>query len=298
MGFVKVVKSKAYFKRYQVKFRRRREGKTDYRARKRLICQDKNKYATPKFRLVVRFTNKDIICQVISATAIGDRVLSSAYSHELRRFGLRVGLTNYAAAYATGLLIARRVLTKLRLNKFYTGLKEATGEMFIVDEVENGPRPFYCLLDVGLARTTTGHRVFGALKGAVDGGFEVPHTEKRFVGYDEESKKLNSEILRKYIYGGHVADYMRHLAEEDESKYKKQFARFVKAKIEPDDIEELYKKVHNSIRKHPEAVKKPKKVFAPGSKPPSYNRKRMPLKERRGRNQKKKHLLRKAGISY
>nr|P19949.2 RecName: Full=Large ribosomal subunit protein uL18; AltName: Full=60S ribosomal protein L5 [Oryctolagus cuniculus] len=46
-GFVKVVKNKAYFKRYQVKFRRRREGKTDYYARKRLVIQDKNKYNTP-----------------------------------------------------------------------------------------------------------------------------------------------------------------------------------------------------------------------------------------------------------
>ena len=62
--FVKVVKNKAYFKRYQVKFRRRREGKTDFYARKRLTVQDKNKYNTPKYRMIVRFTNKDIICQV------------------------------------------------------------------------------------------------------------------------------------------------------------------------------------------------------------------------------------------
>lgn len=40
------------------------EGKTDYRARKRLVAQDKNKYNTPKYRLVVRFTNTDIIAQV------------------------------------------------------------------------------------------------------------------------------------------------------------------------------------------------------------------------------------------
>jgi len=43
MGFVKIVKNKAYFKRFQVKFKRRRECKTDYAARKRLILQDKNK---------------------------------------------------------------------------------------------------------------------------------------------------------------------------------------------------------------------------------------------------------------
>lgn len=64
-GFVKVVKNKAYFKRFQVKFKRRREGKTDYYARKRLIVQDKNKYNTPKYRMIVRTTNRDIICQVI-----------------------------------------------------------------------------------------------------------------------------------------------------------------------------------------------------------------------------------------
>jgi large subunit ribosomal protein L5e len=68
MGFVKVVKNKAYFKRFQVKYRRRREGKTDYQARRRLTIQDKNKYNTPKYRFVVRFTNKDVITQIIYAT--------------------------------------------------------------------------------------------------------------------------------------------------------------------------------------------------------------------------------------
>ncbi len=63
-GFVKVVKNKAYFKRYQVKFKRRRQGKTDYHARRFLVVQDKNKYNTPKYRMIVRITNKDIICQV------------------------------------------------------------------------------------------------------------------------------------------------------------------------------------------------------------------------------------------
>ena len=40
------------------------EGKTDFYARHALIHQDKNKYNTPKYRLIVRVTNKDIICQV------------------------------------------------------------------------------------------------------------------------------------------------------------------------------------------------------------------------------------------
>merc|ERR1711860_82003 len=124
MGFVKVVKNKAYFKRFQVKYKRRREGKTDYFARKRLICQDKNKYNTPKYRLIVRFTNKDIICQIAYARIQGDVVICAAYAHELQRYGVKVGLTNYAAAYCTGLLLARRILKKFKLDKIYEGQTE------------------------------------------------------------------------------------------------------------------------------------------------------------------------------
>ena len=104
-----MVKNKAYYKRFQVKFRRRREGKTDYFARKRLVVQDKNKYNTPKYRMIVRTTNKDICCQIAYARIEGDRIVESAYSHELPHYGVKVGLTNYAAAYCTGLLLARRV---------------------------------------------------------------------------------------------------------------------------------------------------------------------------------------------
>jgi len=53
-----IIKGKAYSRRFQVKPRRRREGKTDYRARRMLVVQDKRKYNTPKYRLVVRFTNR------------------------------------------------------------------------------------------------------------------------------------------------------------------------------------------------------------------------------------------------
>ena len=79
MPFVKVIKDKAYFKRYQVKFKRRREGKTDYKARKNLIKQDKYKYSIPKYRFVVRFTNKDIVCQIVAAKIVGDVVLSEMF---------------------------------------------------------------------------------------------------------------------------------------------------------------------------------------------------------------------------
>ncbi|XP_050370563.1 60S ribosomal protein L5-1-like [Argentina anserina] len=250
MAFIKASKPRAYFKRFQVKYKRRREGKTDYRARIRLINQDKNKYNTPKYRFVVRFTNKDIVAQIISATISGDLVLASAYSHELPRYGLNVGLTNYAAAYCTGLLLARRTLKKLEMDEEYEGNVEATGEDFSVEPGESR-RPFRALLDVGLVRTTTGNRVFGALKGALDGGIDVPHSEKRFAGFSKDSKSLDAETHRKYIYGGHVAAYMGTLTEDEPEKYQTHFSRYIKQGVEAEAIEELYKKVHAAIRADP-----------------------------------------------
>jgi ribosomal protein L18 len=120
-AFNKTVKSSAYYSRFQTKYKRRREGKTDYYARKRLVTQAKNKYNAPKYRLVVRFTNRDIIMQIVTSELTGDKVFAAAYSHELRAYGIEHGLTNWAAAYATGLLIARRVLSKLGLDKTFTG---------------------------------------------------------------------------------------------------------------------------------------------------------------------------------
>merc|ERR1712156_1287955 len=190
MPFVKVVKSKAYFKRFQVKFRRRREGKTDYFARKRLVVQDKNKYNTPKYRMIVRFSNKDITCQIAYARLEGDRVVAAAYAHELPKFGVEVGLTNYAAHYCTGLPLARRLLAKMKLDKLYEGQTEVDGDEYNVKPNDDGPGPFRCFLDTGLTRTTTGNKVFGALKGAVDGGLDIPHSTKRFPGYDNEEDKF------------------------------------------------------------------------------------------------------------
>jgi hypothetical protein len=83
---------------------------------------------------------------------------------------------------------------------------------------EDAPRPFKCYLDVGLKRTSTGSRVFGAMKGASDGGIFIPHSDKRFPGYDPESKELDAEVLKKYIYGGHIAEYMESLEEEDDER--------------------------------------------------------------------------------
>ncbi|KAJ1927052.1 60S ribosomal protein L5 [Tieghemiomyces parasiticus] len=286
--FTKLIKDKAYFKRYQVKYRRRREGKTDYYARKRLIVQAKNKYNSYKYRLVVRITNSDIICQVVYAKIQGDVVLCSAYSHELPRYGVSVGLTNWSAAYCTGLLLARRLLAKVGLDSQYEGVAEADGSFSLTEENEEGARPFKVFLDVGLRRTTTGARIFGALKGASDGGLHVPHSENRFPGYDAESKSLDSEVLRDYIFGQHVANYMNSLQEEDEDRYKRQFARFIAKGVSGDNLEDMYTSAHSKIRADPVAKPTEKKVGPSGHSKKFAKQKSLNLEQRRERVQQKK----------
>jgi len=254
MAFNKLVKNSPYFSRFQTKYKRRRAGKTDYYARKRLISQAKNKYNAPKYRLVVRFTNRDIICQLVTAELTGDKVFCAAYAHELKRYGISNGLTNWSAAYATGLLLARRALKKLDLDETFTGVEEPDGEYKLTEAAgEDGEerRPFKCFLDVGLHRTSTGARVFGAMKGASDGGLYIPHNEKRFPGYDQESKELDADTMRKYIFGGHVAEYMETLADDDEERYKSQFNKYIDADMEADGLEEMYSEAHAAIREDP-----------------------------------------------
>lgn len=258
MGKAKVVRGSPYFSRYQVKYRRRRAGKTDYRARLRLCRQDKNKYSTPKYRVVVRFSNRDITCQLAYATIAGDVVVCSAYAHELPEYGLPgpCGLKNYAAAYATGLLLARRVLKKFKLDEAYVGKEDADGELYSVEANEEGPRPFYCVLDAGLKRTSTGSRVFGALKGLLDGGLQMPYSEKRFVGYEAEKKELDTEVLEKYIFNGHVGEYMEEMEEESPEKYESHFAKYHTAELNYENMEDTYGEMHSKIRENPDHKKK------------------------------------------
>lgn len=284
MAFVKVQKNSTYSRRFQVKFRRRRQGKTDYYQRKRLVVQRKNKYNTPKWRFVVRRTNKRIICQVVSSTIAGDRIKVSADSFELKKYGLEAGLTNFASAYATGLLTARRLLTALdednkkrninvaSMASTFNLVPETTGEYVSIAELAEKKgvetRPFTAFLDLGLARATVGNRVFAALKGAVDGGLHIPHSDKIFpkaggketaskdkkdAAKKDDKKPAGGNALRDRIFGLHIQNYMDVLKKEGTEAYNKQFsawdANLKKAGVK--SIEELYKKIHTQIRANP-----------------------------------------------
>lgn len=258
------------------------------------MVQAKNKYAQPKHRLVVRFSNKYVLCQIVRARMNHDEVVAQASSKELARYGLAVGLKNYAAAYCTGLLVARRVLQLLKLDEVYPGNSEPSGSVYTPEFTPTGEADveratLKCLLDVGLKATTSGSRIFGALKGASDGGLLVPQSPKRFPGYNKETKKLDADFHKKMIMGGHVAEYMTSLAEEEPERYRKVFNGYVKSGVTADKYEDIVKSTHAAIRKDPSAA--PKKTVT--DKQVAESKKfrkasRRNLKERKNRVQQKK----------
>jgi len=92
-------------------------------------------------------------------------------------------------------------------------LAKADGEDFNVEQKEQERKPFKAVLDVGLTRTTTGNKVFAALKGACDGGLNIPHSAKRFPGYKvtDKGENYNAKLHRERIFGVHVDKYMKTL---------------------------------------------------------------------------------------
>lgn len=150
---------------YRVKFRRRREGKTNYYRRRRLLLSKRP-------RLVVRKTNTNTIVQIVNASVVGDSTTASAISSELGDHGWTAGTGNIPAAYLTGLLAGLRAKSR--------GVKEA-------------------VLDVGLNPPVKGSRVYAALKGVVDAGLEVPHDPEVF---PDDSRLTGEHIVASYQHFG------------------------------------------------------------------------------------------------
>lgn len=230
---------------------------------------------------MVRRTNKRIICQIIHATLTGDKCLCSADSFDLRNHGLKAGLTNYSAAYCTGLLAGRRLLTAKNMADKYEGNNKVNGEYYsVIDSQDEDHKPFKAFLDVGLVRTTTGNRVFGAMKGACDGGLNIPHGVKRFPGshttkaevitnkrgkaVEQEKAKTSFDPKehREHIFGTHVQNYYNVLKADNQQRFKKQFANWEKA-LGGKTFEQLYKSVHASIRKNPAKAGNKAKPYKP-----------------------------------
>ena len=150
----------AHGSNYKVAFRRRREGKTDYGARIKLIDYEKS-------RLVVRVSNSQATVQVIDYAPEGDITIASAVGKQLANYGFLGNPNNISGVYLTGYLCAKRALAKG------------------VD---------YAILDIGLRSPIKGSKVFAALKGAVDAGLEVPHGDFIF----PEDERIRGEHVAEY----------------------------------------------------------------------------------------------------
>jgi large subunit ribosomal protein L18 len=168
--------------RYTVSFRRKREGRTDYKKRLKLLKAEKP-------RLVIRRSLNNIIAQIIEYSPDGDKVIATVVSKVLDKFGWSLSKTSLPCAYLTGLLLAKKVSSK--------GVKEA-------------------IVDIGLSTSVKGSRLFAAVKGAIDGGLSIPHSAdvlpsddrikgKHIVDY---YKKLD-DVKKKKLFSGYLKNSVK-----------------------------------------------------------------------------------------
>ena len=157
--------------RYRVPMRRRREARTDYSQRLRLLKSGKP-------RLVARESNSQIRAQLIVPGPAGDETIASARSADLAEFGWEAPIGNLPAAYLTGLLAGQRALEE--------GLEEA-------------------VLDIGLNTATPGNKVFAVQEGAIDAGLEIPHNDSVLADWERtrgEHIAAYAESLDEPLYSG------------------------------------------------------------------------------------------------
>jgi large subunit ribosomal protein L18 len=147
--------------RYKVAFRRRREGKTDYHARRHMISSGRP-------RLVIRITDTRVIVEVMQALPQGDKTLAAADSRQLTEYGWHGGSKNLPAAYLTGYLAARQAVQ--------AGVSSA-------------------VTDLGLVQPIKGSRIFSAIKGTIDGGVQVPCSKEML----PQEKRIRGDHIAAYV---------------------------------------------------------------------------------------------------
>lgn len=148
--------------RYRVHFRRRREGRTDYRVRLKLL-------KSGRLRAVVRISERRVRVALVQYDPTGDRVVAAADSSELGGIAFPASsLASTPAAYLTAYLAGLRA--------------KATGAEGAV-------------LDLGIRHPTVGGRLSAALKGLLDSGLEIPHGETGF----PPAERLNGTHLPKAL---------------------------------------------------------------------------------------------------
>ncbi len=179
--------------RYRVPLRRRREVRTDYQQRLRLLKSGKP-------RLVARISNRHVTVQLIGTGPQGDVTFASAHSGDLAEYGWEAPTGNLPAAYLTGLLAGRRALAA---------------------DVDAA------VLDIGLGTATPGNKRFAVQEGAIDAGLDVPHNEEVFADWSRTRGEHIAEYagqLEDPLYSGefdatdlpeHFDEIRERIMEED-----------------------------------------------------------------------------------
>ena len=145
--------------------RRRKENKTDYLNRLKLLKSHKP-------RMVFRRTNRYIIAQYVESYEAQDKVVFNVNSKDLLKYGwaesAKGSLKSITASYLTGYLAGKTVLDK----KLETPI-----------------------VDFGMIRTLHKTKVFAFLKGMIDAGIEIECDEEYF----PEENRINGEHMKNKV---------------------------------------------------------------------------------------------------
>jgi large subunit ribosomal protein L18 len=126
--------------RFVAMLRRRRQGKTDYNTRKKIILSKEN-------FVMIRISGKNTNVQVSAAKIGGDTIIAAAQSRELKKLGWKSSGKSIPAAYLTGLLAGQKAKK--------VGIESAI--------VYSGVKPL-----------RKASRIAAAVKGVVDAGIKIP----------------------------------------------------------------------------------------------------------------------------
>jgi len=185
-------------------FRRRREGKTDYRKRKGIIL-GKTAFVS------VHISGRYIYSQILKPTPTGDTTVASASSRDLiKKFGWKGSTKNLPGAYLTGFYLGRQAAEK--------NLKQA-------------------IVYSGVGRFVHGSRIASLINGAKDAGLDIQISDeslpdedrisgKHIADYSQKLEKENQE-KRKQLFSKVLSSGL------NPSEYPVHFES-VKAKIESD----------------------------------------------------------------
>lgn len=163
--------------------------------------------ASGRARLVVRRMLNNIVVQIMQYNENGDKTIASCHSRELLKLGWKVHRGSLPTAYLVGMIAGLKAQKK--------GVKEA-------------------IVDIGLSNAVKGSSNFAAVKGAIDVGLRIPCSEEEF----PSNEAINGKVIENYA---------RLLLSEDRERYEKQFSRYIREGIKPEELSRYFEEVKRKI---------------------------------------------------